>query len=103
VDEALADPDLQVWLTKLRKQQPSISVPDLALLRAPPVLSVDFRRAPELPAPAAVDDLFNVARWAAAAPDELGPVLPSPTLAGDSAGGTIAVLAAARWPPCRCL
>jgi acetyl esterase len=60
------------------------------------VLSVDYRRAPEHPAPAAVDDLFSVARWAAAAPDELGPVLPTPTLAGDSAGGTIAVLAAAR-------
>jgi hypothetical protein len=35
VDEALADPDLQAWLTKLRKQPPSILVPDLALQRAP--------------------------------------------------------------------
>lgn len=29
-------------------------------------------------------------------PTKLGPVLPTPTLAGDSAGGTVAVLAAAR-------
>jgi acetyl esterase len=68
----------------------------LALMANAAVLSVGYRRAPEHPAPAAVDDLFSVARWAAAAPDELGPVLPTPTLAGDSAGGTIAVLAAAR-------
>jgi acetyl esterase len=163
VNEALADPALQEWLAKLRKQQPDTAEPDLALVRAPryrpagpqlwsvrelrndtqpvssarlyrpspgrlplvlfahgggfvfgdldshdrvcrrlalqanaAVLSVDYRRAPEHPAPAAVDDLFNVARWAAGLPDELGPVMPTPALAGDSAGGAIAVPAEAR-------
>jgi len=54
------------------------------------VLAVDFRRAPEHPWPAAVDDAVAAARWAAAA-------LPGPlVLMGDSAGGTLATLACLR-------
>jgi acetyl esterase len=54
------------------------------------VLAVDFRRAPEHPWPAAVDDAVAAARWAAGA-------LPGPlVLMGDSAGGTIATLACLR-------
>jgi acetyl esterase len=68
----------------------------LALKSRAAVLAVDYRRAPEHPAPAAVDDLINVARWAAGLPAELGPVIPDLAVAGDSAGAAIAVLAAAR-------
>ncbi len=68
----------------------------LALRANAVVLSVEYRRAPEHRAPAAVDDLFNVACWAVGLPEELGPVMAAPALAGDSAGGAIAVLAAAR-------
>jgi acetyl esterase len=54
------------------------------------VLAVDYRRAPEHPWPAAVDDAVAAARWAAGA-------LPGPlVLMGDSAGGNLAALACLR-------
>jgi acetyl esterase len=54
------------------------------------VLAVDFRRAPEHPWPAAVDDAVAAARWAAdALPGRL-------VLMGDSAGGILATLACLR-------
>ncbi len=60
------------------------------------VLAVHYRRAPEHPAPAAVDDVVFVLRWAAAGPAVLGRVQGHPGVAGDSAGGLIALLAADR-------
>jgi acetyl esterase len=55
------------------------------------VLAVDFRRAPEHPWPAAVEDAIAAVAWASAefAAD-------SPVLAGDSSGGHLALLAALR-------
>ena len=68
----------------------------LALQAGTAVLAVDYRLAPEHPAPAAVDDIVRTLDWAASGPEELGPLVPGVGLAGDSAGGLIAYLAAAR-------
>ena len=59
------------------------------------VLALDYRRAPEHPWPAAVDDAVAALRWIGSGP----PQLQAPTavgVAGDSAGGTIAALACVR-------
>ena len=55
------------------------------------VLAVDYRRAPEHPWPAAVDDALAAVRWARTT--ELAPVL---GVAGDSAGGNLAALVCLR-------
>lgn len=59
------------------------------------VLAVDYRRAPEFPAPAAVDDAVLAFNWAVRHLGELGgdPDL-GVALAGDSSGAAIAALAA---------
>jgi acetyl esterase len=56
------------------------------------VVAVDYRRAPEHPWPAAVDDAVDVVRWAAAEPGLGGPL----AVMGDSAGGNLATLACLR-------
>jgi monoterpene epsilon-lactone hydrolase len=56
------------------------------------VLSVHYRLAPEHPAPAAHDDVFGAYQWALAQ----GYSGPSMGLAGDSAGGNMALAAAVR-------
>ena len=61
------------------------------------VLSVDYRRPPEHPFPAAPDDVDTVLRWLAREGHSHG--LAGPTYAhGDSAGGNLALVAALRNP-----
>ncbi len=61
------------------------------------VLSVDYRRPPEHPFPAAPDDVDTVLRWLAREGESHG--IAGPTYAhGDSAGGNLALVAALRNP-----
>lgn len=60
------------------------------------VLALDYRRAPEHPWPAAVDDAEAALRWIASRPALLDPQPTAVAVAGDSAGGTIAALACLR-------
>jgi acetyl esterase len=55
------------------------------------VVAVDYRRAPEHRWPTAVEDGLGAVEWAAAALDS-----PKPLIAGDSAGGHLALLVALR-------
>ncbi|MFF5445718.1 alpha/beta hydrolase [Streptomyces sp. NPDC012888] len=57
-------------------------------------VSVDYRRAPEHPFPAAVEDTYAVLRWAAAHAGGLGGDPGALVLAGDSSGGNLAAAAA---------
>lgn len=59
-----------------------------------PLLSVEYRLAPEYPWPAAPDDCEAAARWLAASPQELGHQVTGLVLAGDSAGGGLAAVTA---------
>ena len=59
-----------------------------------PVIAVDYRLAPEHPWPAAPDDCEAAARWVAGSPDALGREVTGLVLAGDSAGGNLAIVTA---------
>ena len=66
-----------------------------ALMADVSVLAVDYRRAPEHPSPAAVEDAVSAFIWATEHLSELGGTPQAGiSLAGDSAGGAIALLAA---------
>jgi acetyl esterase len=60
-----------------------------------PLISVDYRLAPEHPWPAAPDDAEAAARWVASrAPEALGRKVTALILAGDSAGANLAAITA---------
>ena len=59
-----------------------------------PVIAVDYRLSPEAKWPAAPDDAEAAARWVADSPAELGRAITGLVLMGDSAGGTLAIVAA---------
>ena len=54
------------------------------------VLAVDYRRAPEHPFPAALDDAMAATRWASEHAEELGCAAGKLAIGGDSAGGNLA-------------
>jgi acetyl esterase len=57
-----------------------------------PVISVDYRLAPEAPFPAAADDAEAAARWVAGSPAALKRQVTGLVLSGDSAGGNLAIV-----------
>ena len=61
-----------------------------------PVVSVDYRMAPEDAWPASPDDCEAAARWIATSPIELGRQVTALTLGGDSAGGNLTIVTAMR-------
>ncbi|MFE9957315.1 alpha/beta hydrolase [Micromonospora sp. NPDC005299] len=68
----------------------------LALKTGTAVLSVDYRRAPEHPWPAAVDDCVDVIRWAATSEASRAGIGGPTVVMGDSSGGNLAALACLR-------
>ncbi|MBO0883650.1 MAG: alpha/beta hydrolase, partial [Mycobacterium sp.] len=56
------------------------------------VLSIDYRLAPEHPAPAAVDDAYAAFQWAHQHAGDLGAIPGKVAVGGDSAGGNLAAV-----------
>ncbi|MEE9434157.1 MAG: alpha/beta hydrolase [Sphingorhabdus sp.] len=57
-----------------------------------PVISIDYRLAPEHPFPAPTDDCEAAARWIATSPAELGYDVTGLIPSGDSAGGNLTIV-----------
>lgn len=65
---------------------------EIAALSDLPVVAVNYRRAPECPFPAAIEDCEASARWIASAPQELGRIATGLVTMGDSAGGNATIV-----------
>jgi acetyl esterase len=65
---------------------------EIAALIDLPLVAVDYRRAPEAPFPAAIEDCEAAARWIAGSPAALGYECSGLVTIGDSAGGNAAVV-----------
>jgi acetyl esterase len=65
---------------------------EIAALMDLPLVAVDYRRAPEAPFPAAIEDCEAAARWIASSPAELGYEASGLITIGDSAGGNATVV-----------
>ena len=80
--------DTPWWVAALAEAVPAV------------VVSVDYRLAPEHPYPAAVEDCLSAVRWVAAHPEHVGAQarvrVDRLGLVGDSAGGNLAAVTAAR-------
>ncbi len=57
-----------------------------------PVVSIDYRLAPEAPFPAAAEDCIAATRWLAESPEILGRQVTGLVTAGDSAGGNLTIV-----------
>lgn len=57
-----------------------------------PIVSVEYRLAPEHPWPAGVEDAIAATRWIAGSPEALGRQVTGLVVAGDSAGGNFAII-----------
>jgi acetyl esterase len=57
-----------------------------------PVISIDYRLAPEFPFPAAAIDCEAATRWIASSPPELGVQVTGLITSGDSAGGNLTIV-----------
>lgn len=64
---------------------------ELAALLDLPVVATHYRRAPEAPFPAAIEDCEAAARWVAGSPAALGRAATGLVTIGDSAGGTATI------------
>ncbi|MCK0128209.1 alpha/beta hydrolase [Erythrobacter sp. F6033] len=64
---------------------------EIAALMDLPLVAVDYRRAPEAPFPAAIEDCEAATRWIASNPSELGREATGIVTIGDSAGGTATI------------
>lgn len=65
---------------------------ELCVLMDMPLVAVDYRRAPEHPFPAAIDDCEAATRWLASSPEEVGRTVTGLIPIGDSAGGNAAIV-----------